>query len=152
MANPLTLLMPVKSGFLELPALAATLLMQQKALHEALTTIGTVHYARILILDRTNANLRPDLKGPYVLAVITEYDGSFQAYIGDFVAKVGDIFDALLKHVDGGDALLPVKNNVDAFGAFIAANDASQHAPNDKPLYQAYPQTVQQILAAFPGQ
>jgi hypothetical protein len=152
MANPLTLLMPIKSGFLELPALAATLLMQQKALHEALNTIGTVHYARILILDRTNANLRPDLKGPYVLAVITEYDGSFQAYIGDFVAKVGDIFDALLKHVDGGDALIPVKNNVDAFGAFIAANDASQHAPNDKPLYQAYPQTVQQILAAFPSQ
>ena len=150
MANPLTLLMPVKSGFLELPALAATLLLQQKQLHAALTTIGTVHYARILILDRTNANLRPDLKGPYVLAVITEYDGSFEAYIGDFVAKVGDIFDELLKHVVGAESLIPVKNNVDAFGAFIAANDASQQPPNNKPLYEAYPQTVQQILAAFP--
>jgi hypothetical protein len=148
MANPLTLLMPIKSGFLELPALAATLLMQQKALHEALNTIGTVHYARILILDRTNANLRPDLKGPYVLAVITEYDGSFQAYIGDFVAKVGDVFDALMPFIVGGQALVPVKNNVDAFTAFIDKNDVSQHFPNTA-LYDAYPQTVQQIKAAF---
>jgi hypothetical protein len=147
MANPLTLLMPIKSG-LDLPGLAATLLLRQKELHEALSTIGTVHFARIMILDRSDSNLQPDLKGPYVLAVITEYDGDFQAYIGDFVAKVGSIFDALLKHVVGGEAIIPVKDHVAAFGAFVAANDASQHEPN-KGLYQAYPQTVQQILAGF---
>ena len=83
-----------------------------------------------------------------VLAVITEYDGSFQAYIGDFVAQIGQVFDALLQYVVGGQALIPVANNVAAFNAFVAANDASQHQPNGG-LYQAYPQTVQQILAAF---
>lgn len=149
MANPLTLLMPIKRG-IDVVELGATLLFARKKLNQALTSIGTVHYARIMILDRSSKNLRPDFTGPYVLAVITDYDGSFDAYIGDFVAQVGDIFDALLKHVVGGDVLIPVADHVDAFGAFIAANDASQHDPN-KGLYEAYPQqTVQDILAAFP--
>ncbi|HEX2079256.1 MAG TPA: hypothetical protein VHG08_16135 [Longimicrobium sp.] len=149
MANPLTLLMPIKSG-IDVVQLGAALLLARKQLNEALTSIGTVHYARIMVLDRSDTNLRPDFHGPYVLAVITDYDGSFDAYIGDFVAQVGDIFNAILKHVVGGEALIPVQNNVAAFGAFIAANDASQHAPNQG-LYQAYPQTVQQVLAAFPS-
>ena len=38
-----------------------------------------------------------------------------------------------------------------AFAAFIAQNDASQHQPNEG-MFAAYPQTVQQILAAFPSQ
>lgn len=58
------------------------------------------------------------------------------------------MFDALLQFVDGGSALVPVKDHVQAFTKFIAANDASQHAPNTG-LYAAYPQTVQQVLAAF---
>jgi len=41
-----------------------------------------------------------------------------------------------------------VANNVAAFTAFIAQNDASQHQPNEG-MFAAYPQTVQQILAAF---
>ena len=32
----------------------------------------------------------------------------------------------------------------------MAANDASQHLPNNAGIYAAYPQTVQMILAAFP--
>ena len=58
------------------------------------------------------------------------------------------MFDALLQYVVGGPELIPVANNVNAFTAFVALNDASQHAPNQG-LFQAYPQTVQQILAAF---
>ena len=80
--------------------------------------------------------------------MITEYDGSFNAYINDFVAQLGAVFDANLQFVVGGAALTPVANNVAGFAAFVAANDASQHAPNNT-LYAAYPQTVQQVLAAF---
>jgi hypothetical protein len=149
MASPLTLLLPVIPGT-NPQTLGATLQQVQPQLDAALTSIGTVHYARILFLDASTPNLQPAGKpgDSYVIAVITEYDGSFDAYINDFVSQVGAIFDALLQFVVGGPAITPVANNVAAFQAFIALNDASQHAPNNNPFYQAYPATVQQILAS----
>ena len=151
MANPLTLMLPVIPGT-NPQTMAETLAKYQPQLDAALGSIGTVHYARSLYLDLSQPNLLPSLttpsQGPFVLSVMTEYDGDFDAYIGDFVAKVGDVFDALLQFVVGGQALIPVKNNVEAFTAFIDKNDVSQHFPNTA-LYDAYPQTVQQIKAAF---
>lgn len=163
MASPLTLLMPVIPGT-NIMELAATLKSQQAAIDNALNSIGTVHYARFLLLDRSVANLQPGAtpSNELVLAVITEFDGSFSKYIGDFVSQIGDVFNALLQFVVGGAAVTPVQDHVDAFSAFVAANDASEHfpnngatAPNQPPeagagLYQAYPQTVQLILAAYP--
>lgn len=149
MASPLTLLMPVIPGT-SLTTIAATLQKYQPQLDAALTSIGTVHYARTLLLDASTANLQPSGKtgDSYVIAIITEYDGDFSAYIQDFVSQVGAVFDALLQFVVGGPALIPVANNVQAFDAFITLNDASQHQPNTG-LYQAYTATVQQILAAL---
>jgi hypothetical protein len=150
MASPLTLLMPVIPGT-SLETIAAALGTSQQQLDAALTSIGTVHYARILLLDASTPNLQPGGKSTdsYVFAVITEYDGSFSAYIQDFVAQVGTIFDTLLQFVVGGPAVIPVANNVAAFEAFITLNDASQHSPNTG-LYQAYTATVQTILASLP--
>lgn len=151
MASPLTLLMPVIPGT-SLQTIAATLAQYQGQLDSALASIGTVHYARTLLLDASTANLQPGTESgaKYLIAVITEYDGDFDAYIQDFVSQVGVVFDALLQFVVGGPAIIPVANNVAAFEAFITLNDASQHAPNTG-LYQAYPNTtVQEIVAAFP--
>jgi hypothetical protein len=149
MASPLTLIMPVIPGTNPV-TIAQTLAQYQPQLDAALESIGTVHYARTLYLDTSVPNLQPNLQsqGPFVICVITEYDGSFNAYIGDFVAQVGQVFDALLQFVVGGPALIPVVNHVAAFTAFVAENDASQHQPNEG-MFSAYPQTVQQILAAF---
>jgi len=154
MASPLTLMLPVIPGT-SLQTLAATLGQNNPQLDAALTSIGTVHYARILLLDASAPNLQPDLQpgaspnASYVIAVITEFDGSFDAYIQDFVSQVGMVFDALLQFVVGGPALIPVANNVAAFEAFITLNDASQHAPNTN-LFQAYTATVPTILASLP--
>lgn len=148
MASPLTLLMPIIPGT-DPTKIAATLAGAQDKIDQALTSIGTVHYARFLLLDRSTANLQPGgaSADQLVLAVITEYDGSFNAYIGDFVSQIGDVFNALLQFVVGGQAVTPVQDNVNAFIAFVTANDASQHQPNTG-LFQAYPDTtVQQILA-----
>jgi len=146
MANPLTLLMPVVPGT-DPSAVAATIAKNQQQIDNALTQVGTVHYARFLLLDTSVPNLQPGTgKGPYVLAVITAYDGNFDAYIQDFVAQLGAVFDALLAFTIGGKAVTPVANHLAAFTAYIQTNDASQHAPNQG-LYQAYPETVQQILA-----
>ncbi len=151
MANPLTLMLPVIPGTSP-ETIAQTLAQYGPQLDAALASIGTVHYARSLYLDLSQPNLQPSLttpsQGPFVLSVMTEYDGDFDAYIGDFVAKVGTVFDALLQFVVGGAAVTPVANNVEAFTAFIDKNDVSQHFPNTS-LYDAYPQTVQQIKAAF---
>jgi hypothetical protein len=147
MANPLTLLMPVIPGT-DPAAIAAAIGNHQAEIDKALTEVGTVHYARFLLLDRSAPNLLPGAgTGPFVLAVITEYDGDFTAYIQDFVAQLGDVFDALLAFTVGGAAVTPVKDHIAAFTAYIQANDASQHPPNKGGLYQAYPLTVQQILA-----
>ncbi len=151
MASPLTLLLPVIPGT-DLSTIGQSLAESNAQLDAALTSIGTVHYARILLLDASTPNLQPGGKqsDSYVIAVITEYDGSFNDYIGDFVAQVGTIFDILLKNVVGGAAVIPVANNVNAFAEFIALNDASQHQPNVN-MYQAYTATVQEILANLPS-
>ncbi|MBJ7311458.1 hypothetical protein ACFOLJ_22315 [Rugamonas sp. CCM 8940] len=151
MTSPLSLMMPCLPGT-NLVAVAATLVEAQKQIDTALEDIGTVHFARFLLLDRSQANLQPQLKSAttsdsLIISVVTEYDGDFNAYIQDFVTQLGDVFDALLKFVVGGAAVTPVINNVPAFQAYITLNDASQHIPNNT-LYAAYPQTVQQILAA----
>jgi hypothetical protein len=149
MANPLTLLMPVTPG-VDPAAIAAALAKYHDQLQEALTSVGTVHYARFVLLDRSSASLQPSAgsKGPFVLAVITEYDGDFNAYIQDFVDKVGVVFDALLSFTVGGKDVTPVADHIAAFTAYIAKYDLSQQ-PGADGLYQAYAQTVQQILAAF---
>jgi hypothetical protein len=148
MASPLTLLMPVIPGTNPV-TIAETLAKYQPVLDAALTSVGTVHYARTMLFDRSVANLQPGAgQGQFVIAVITEYDGDFDAYIQDFVDKVGEVFDALLAFVVGGAAVTPVKDHVAGFTTFIQQNDASQQQGNTG-LYQAYPQTVQQILAAF---
>jgi hypothetical protein len=148
MANPLTLLMPIIPGT-DPATIGQALAKYQPELDAALQSIGTVHYARTLYLDTSATNLQPNTqsKGPFVLGIITEYDGSFDDYIGDFVKQVGPVFDALLQFVVGGAAVTPVASNVTQFSKFITANDASQHAPNTG-LFQAYPYSVQDILAA----
>ena len=159
MANPLSLLMPVIPGT-DPATIAEALAQYQPQLDAALGSIGTVHYARTLYLDTSSANLQPNAesKGPYVLCIITEYDGSFNDYIGDFVKAVAEPFNALMKFVVGGDKVIPVENNVALFQQYISDNDASQHYPNNglpptspaQPggLFQSYPYTVQDIKAA----
>lgn len=154
MANPLTLLMPVKTGT-TLGTLVTLLAESQAEIDKALASIGTVHFARFTLLDRSKLNLQPDMdkmadpSDTLVIGVITSYDGDFNAYISDFTAQLGDVFNALLAYVIGGESVIPVQDNVAAFQDFVATNDASQHLPNNT-LYSAYPQTVQQIYAAFP--
>jgi hypothetical protein len=153
MTTPLSLFMPVlpNTNMLDIIEVLGT---SQKTIDAALASIGTVHFARFELLDTSKPNLIPNMlkanqpSSTLVIAVITEYDGSFDAYISDFVDQLGAVFNTLLGFVVGGAALTPVANNLTAFEAFITSNDASQHAPNNT-LYAAYPQTVQQVLAAF---
>ncbi len=146
--NPLTLVMPLKPG--AETQVGALLASHQTAIDSALSIVGTVHYARFVLFDLASPNLAPTpgSKGPFSLAVITTYDGDFDIYIQDFVAQLGDVFNALLNLTPDGAGITPVKDNVVAFTAWISANDLSQQQPNAAlSQYAAYPYNVQTILA-----
>jgi hypothetical protein len=123
--TPLNLVMPVKAG--AAPALrmllAAAGARDDRPIERALTGLGNVHHAQFVFLENDTR-----------LAVLTWYDGSFDDYILSFVEHIGGIFNAILQHVDGGGALVPVEMHRDAFLAFIRAHDLkSVHA------FRAYP-------------
>jgi len=105
-----------------------------KAINDGLNAVGTVHFARFL----PEAGFALFLS--QTLWVLTEYDGTFDQYIQDFVNQMGDIFDGLLGFVDNPPPT-PVKDNVAAFGAWVSAHNEKSN------LYSAYPTlTVQTIL------
>ena len=132
--SPLNLRLPITKGknweiffYLADPKIS-------KAINDGLNAVGTVHFARFLPEAGFSLGLSQ------TLWVLTEYDGTFDQYIQDFVNQMGDIFDGLLGFVDNPPPV-PVKDNVAAFGAWVSAHNEKSN------LYSAYPTlTVQTIL------
>ena len=102
----------------------------QNPIRIALNELGLVHFARFVFIDDRH------------LAIITTFDGSFEAYIDAFVNTIGDVFNALMAHVKDGPPL-PVQANREAFLAYVKAHDKGAV----QPFYSAYPDlTVGEIL------
>jgi len=102
----------------------------QNPIRLALNALRIVHFARFVFLDDQH------------LAIITTFDGSFDAYIDAFVNTIGDVFNALMTHVKDAPPL-PVQANREAFLAYVKAHDKGAVAP----FYSAYPDlTVGEIL------
>ena len=124
--NPLNLMLNIQPG--KTDAIASYLVQNQAAINAALTRVGTVHFARFLMIP-----------GTQYLFVITVFDGDFDAYIQAFTNILGDVFNLLLSCVDPAPPL-PVQQNVAAFQAFVK----QYNLPTG--LYSAYPNcTVVQI-------
>jgi hypothetical protein len=157
--RPLGLIVPLKPAGVK--GLFATLQAIEPAIEAALETIGTVHFARFLLLDSSTgtptaaATMSPtvdlDGDGPFHLAVITEYDGEFDDYIAAFSRELRPYFNAILAASTDGDTIGDVVANLAAFTAYIAAHDLAQLAPNSGlPLYAASDLTVVQLRSAMP--
>jgi hypothetical protein len=98
-----------------------------------LTAVGTVHFARFVFLANNTQ-----------IGLFTEYDGSFDDYVLDFVRVAHDLFNALLAHV-ADPPPLPVEQHPQEFLAWVHAHDAPSIGG---PLYSAYPTLkVQDILS-----
>ncbi len=124
--NPLNLMLTIQPG--KNQAILDYLAQNQPAINAALTKVGTVHFARFLMIP-----------GTQYLFVITTYDGDFNAYIQAFTNILGDVFNALLSCVDPAPPL-PVQQNIAAFEAFVS----KYNLPTG--IYSAYPNcTVVQI-------
>jgi hypothetical protein len=127
--NGLNLYLPLKSPA-QMPALVAGLMAAAPQVHEALKSLDYVHFARFL----------PAPDGS-MLWVITEYDGGLESYLTDFVAVLGDVFDAILEFVKGAPPL-PVQRYPREFTQFVTDHDVPK-----VPVWSAYPNsTVLDIL------
>lgn len=99
----------------------------------ALDQLHNVHFARFVCLNDA-----------IQLAVITTYDGAFDAYINELIDSIGDVFNILLPYMKDAPAV-PVQQNRDAFFAYVKTNDIPSVG-----FYSAYPRaTVLDIQAAI---
>jgi hypothetical protein len=127
--NALNLFLPMKSPA-QMPALLGSLAAAAADVNQALTSLHYVHFARFL----------PSPDGS-VLMVITEYDGGLEGYVMDFVAVLGDVFNAILQFVAGAPPL-PVQHHAREFIQFVTTHNLSQVH-----VWSAYPDvTVIDIL------
>jgi hypothetical protein len=103
---------------------------EQNPVITALNKIGTVHFARFAFLGNNQ------------LGVITTYDGDFAVYINEFIDTIGDVFNALMAHVDDAPPL-PVQTYRQEFLDYVRSVDVGCVGT----FYSAYPErTVLDIL------
>jgi len=132
--NPLNLMLNIAEG--QNQAILIYVMSQAGGIDAGLDAVGTVHFARFL----PQPGLTSDPPTSQILWVLTEYDGTFDQYIKDFVQQMGPVFDKLLSYV-ADPPPLPVEQNIAAFGQWVAAHNQPSN------LYSAYPAcTVQMIL------
>jgi hypothetical protein len=126
---PFFLLFPIKSPA-DMEALALTLPPLLPQLFDAADAIGTLHFARFVVL------------GPTTLAFISEYDGDFRDYVMDFTKFLGPVFDTIFARV-ADPPPTPVAKNAEALIAWVQAHNLDPLA-----FYSAYPSlSVQDIKA-----
>lgn len=132
--SPLTLVLKLEPG--SAAQVRAGIEHHRPTIRAALDRLKTVHFARFVLLENDTR-----------LAVITVYDGDFKTYIEDFVAHLGDVFDALLAFVEDWPQTGSVRDRVADFAEFVLARDVAPVAP----LFGAYPgRTVTAILGSPP--
>lgn len=135
--TPLNLFLPVKrgdEGALE-NLLVLTKLQEPNPIDVALRRLGNVHFAQFVMIPAAPPAGAPDGPPSQSLAVLTIYDGDFDDYIVSFVEAIGVIFDRILTHVEGGDTVVPVRENRDAFIEFIRKHDIQSGGG----IFSAYP-------------
>jgi len=128
--SPFFLVLPIKSPE-DMQTLAVTLPSLLPKMFDAADSIGTLHFARFVVL------------GPTTLAFVSEYDGEFRDYIMDFTKFLGQVFDTVFAHVVDPPPV-PVAKSAQAMIEWVKAHNLDPLA-----FYSAYPSlSVQDIKAA----
>jgi len=119
--SPFFLIFPIKSPT-DMQTLALTLPPLLPKLFDAADAIGTLHFARFVVLGETT------------LAFVSEYDGELRDYVMDFTKFLGPIFDTIFAHVVDPPPS-PVAKNAEALIDWVKAHNVEPLA-----FYCAYPQ------------
>jgi hypothetical protein len=110
----MNLIMPLKVKSPIGRAEAALAIAQNKdAIYAGLNNVGTVHFARFVIVGDN-------------ICMFSVYDGDFTNYIRDFIATIGDVFNAVVGLVEGGDDVIPCEHNIEAFIQWVHERDLYQ--------------------------
>jgi hypothetical protein len=119
----MNLIMPLKIKSPIGRARAALAIAQNKdAIYAGLNNVGTVHFARFVIVGDN-------------ICMFSVYDGDFTNYIRDFIATIGQVFNAVVALVEGGEEVLPCEDHVEEFIQWV----------HDRDLYQV-PDTATDFL------
>lgn len=110
----MNLIMPLKDKTALGRAKAALAIAANKeAIYAGLDNVGTVHFARFVIIDNN-------------ICMLSVYDGDFTNYIRDFIATIGNVFNAVVELVEDGEAVIPCERNVEAFIEWVHERDLFQ--------------------------
>jgi hypothetical protein len=110
----MNLVMPLKNKSPIGRAKAVQAIAENKdQIYAGLDNVGTVHFARFVIVGDN-------------ICMFSVYDGDFTNYIRDFIATIGGLFDAVVRLVEGGDAVVPSECHVEAFIEWVRARDLYQ--------------------------
>lgn len=110
----MNLIMPLKDKTAVGRAKAALAIAQNvDAIFTGLDNVGNVHDARFVIVGDN-------------LCMMSVYDGDFSNYIRDFIVQIGNVFDAVVALIEGGDEVIPTEQNIEAFIAWVHARDLYQ--------------------------
>lgn len=110
----MNLIMPLKDKSPVGRAQAAMAIAQHKdAIFAGLNNVGTVHFARFVIVGDN-------------ICMFSVYDGDFTNYIRDFIATIGEVFNAVVGLVEGGEKVTPCDKNVEAFIQWVHEHDLYQ--------------------------
>jgi hypothetical protein len=118
--SPFFLIFPIRSPA-NMQTLAVTLPSLLPKLFDAADAIGTLHFARFVVLGETT------------LGFVSEYDGDFRQYIMDFTKFLGPVFDTVFSHVVDPPPT-PVAKNAEALIEWVRAHNLEPLA-----FYSAYP-------------
>ncbi|MFZ1221440.1 MAG: hypothetical protein WAO00_19280 [Chthoniobacterales bacterium] len=141
MATPLTLYVPIKQDAQSQAAAQKIYADFATGVHDGLDASQIVEYARVALIPNLSG------EGTQAIILITTFDGPMNPYLAYFWNE-----DPTIKGAFAGIAAIalnppnPPVTDLTGFENFINNNNLNQ--PQD--LYQAYPQTVRQILAKFP--
>lgn len=120
----MNLVMPLKDKSPVGRAVAATRIAENvDEIFAGLDNVGTVHFARFVLIEDN-------------LCMISVYDGDFSNYIRDFIATIGNVFDAVVELVEGGEAVIPSAKNIEAFIDWVHAHDMFQVPDFPTDLFQ----------------
>jgi len=111
--RPMNLIMPLRRpSIVARSQLTRTLVQGTDEVLSGLNNVGTIHFARFDIVAGN-------------LCMFSIYDGDLGGYVRDFIATIGNAFDAILTWVKDPPPL-PVGSHVEEFIAWIEAHDAFQ--------------------------
>ncbi|GAB3222197.1 hypothetical protein [Spirosoma arcticum] len=142
MATPLTLYVPIKQDATSQAAAKQIYESFAANTHAGLDASEILHYARIALVPNAVGT-----EGALALLLMTTFDGAMNPYLSYFWNDDASIKGAFQAIMDIAlDPPNPPVTDLNGFQNFINANNLNQPAD----LYQAYPQSVLQIQAAFP--